>query len=130
MYRTGIKAPCRVRHRLIGDFGDEAVPHEHRYEIEWICSVNELDQDGFGVNIDVLKETLAHVLEEIEGRMLNDISFFQGKQASIENTAVYLSERLRALLEEDRYPLDTMHRWEIVVWEAEDAWASYVHDFR
>jgi 6-pyruvoyltetrahydropterin/6-carboxytetrahydropterin synthase len=128
MYRTGIKSSCSIRHKLEGDFGDETVPHEHRYDIEWICTVSRLDQYGFGVNIDILKELLAAAVSEVESRFLNDLPFFQGKQASIENTAAFLSERLHSLLTGAQYPLDTMLSWEIVIWEAEDAWASFVKD--
>jgi len=126
MYRTGIKAVCRARHFLIGDFGDETVPHEHEYRIEWICTVFELDEFGFGVNIDVLNEKLAEVTRSIDGKLLNDIPFFKGKQTSIENTAHYICDNLHELLQQEGYPLYTMRQWEIVIWESDDAWASYV----
>lgn len=128
MYRTGIKSSCSIRHKLEGDFGEETAPHGHHYDIEWVCAVSRLDPDGFGVNIDTLKETLAAAVSELEGRFLNDLPYFQDRQASIENTAACLSERLLSLLTGKGYPLDTMRSWEIVIWEAEDAWASFVKE--
>jgi 6-pyruvoyltetrahydropterin/6-carboxytetrahydropterin synthase len=128
MYRTGIKSSCTIRHKLEGDFGEETVPHEHRYDIEWICTVSGLDENGFGVNIDILKDNLAVVVSEIEGRYLNDLPYFENRQASIENTASYLSDRLLSLLTEGGYPLDTMLKWEILIWEADDAWASFIQE--
>jgi 6-pyruvoyltetrahydropterin/6-carboxytetrahydropterin synthase len=126
MFRTGIKAACRARHSLVGDFGDETIPHEHEYQVEWIVTVSGLDEYGFGVNIDLLNEKLADVIADLEGRMLNDIPFFHEKQTSIENTALYLYTSLYDRLREESYPLDTMEQWEIVVWESDIAWASYV----
>jgi 6-pyruvoyl-tetrahydropterin synthase len=126
MYRTGIEAACRVRHHLIGDFGDETIPHEHEYQVGWVCTVSELDEFGFGVNIDVLRERLAEAIEGIDGRLLNDLPFFKGKQTSIENTAHYLCDNLYEMLQQEGYPLYTMREWEIVVREADDAWASFL----
>ena len=126
MYRTGVKAVCRVQHFLIGDFEDETIPHEHEYEIEWICSVSALDEFGFGVNIDVLNQKLSGAIAEIDGKMLNEIPFFKGKQTSIENTAQHLSNRLYEMLVDENYPLHSMEQWEIIVRESEDAWASFI----
>jgi 6-pyruvoyl-tetrahydropterin synthase len=126
MYRTGITASCRIRHHLIGDFGDETIPHEHDYLVEWICTVSELDEFGFGVNIDVLKEKLGDAISGISGRMLNDLPFFKGKQTSIENTAHHLCDSLYEVLQQEGYPLYTMRKWEIIVRESADAWASYI----
>ena len=126
MYRTGVKAACRVNHFLIGDFEDETVPHEHEYTVEWICTLSTLDEFGFGVNIDVLNEKLSVAISGIHGNMLNDIPFFQGKQTSIENTAHYLSNTLHEMLVGEKYPLQSMQQWEIIVRESEDAWASFI----
>jgi 6-pyruvoyl-tetrahydropterin synthase len=126
MFRTGIKAACRARHSLIGDFGDETVPHEHEYEVEWIVTVTGLDEYGFGVNIDLLNEKLAEVIAGIDGKMLNDIPFFHGKQTSIENTAHYLCTCLYDRLQAEKYPFETMRQWEIIIRESEVAWASYI----
>jgi 6-pyruvoyl-tetrahydropterin synthase len=127
MYKTGVKAACRVRHQLIGDFGDETIPHEHEYLVEWICTVSELDEYGFGVNIDILNEKMAEALSGIDGKMLNHIPFFEGKQTSIENTAHYLSNALAEMLKQENYPLHSMRQWEVIVRESEDAWASFIY---
>jgi 6-pyruvoyl-tetrahydropterin synthase len=87
MYKTGIKADFKVRHKLIGDFGDETLPHEHVYVLEWICTVTDLDENGFGVNIDILNEKLEKVIHSLDGVFLNDLPYFLNRQASIENTA-------------------------------------------
>jgi 6-pyruvoyl-tetrahydropterin synthase len=126
MYKTGVMAACRVQHFLIGDFEDETIPHEHEYLIEWICSVSTLDEFGFGVNIDVLNQKLSDAIAALDGKMLNDIPFFEGKQTSIENTAHYLSNMLHEMLVDEHYPLHSMEQWEIIVRESQDAWASYI----
>jgi len=125
MYRTGIKSSFRAHHSLIGDFGDESIPHEHPYVVEWICTVAELNPDGFGVDIDLLNTTLAELLATIDGRLLNDLPFFSGKQTSIENTARYICESLIGALKKSGYPVHTINRSEVRVWESDTAWASF-----
>ena len=127
MYRTGIKAPCRARHMLVGDFKpEEIVPHEHEYLIEWICTVSDLDRNGFGVDIDLLTAKLDKVVGTMGGVLLNDLPFFRGIQSSIENTARFISGSLQRELAAEGYALSTMKEWEIRVWESDAAWASFV----
>jgi len=125
MFCTGIKRSFAARHRLVGDFGDETIPHEHEYVVEWICTVNELDENGFGVNIDQLKEKLELVLSLLNHVLLNDLPFFQNTQTSIENTSRYISTELRKKMEEDDYPVSSIAQSEIKIWESDDAWASF-----
>ncbi len=127
MYRTGIKAPCRASHMLVGEFKpEEVVPHEHEYLIEWICTVSDLDRNGFGVDIDLLAAKLDKVVGLMGGALLNDLPFFRGIQSSIENTARFISVSLHRELAAEKYALSTMIEWEIRVWESDAAWASFV----
>lgn len=127
MYRTGIMTPCRTRHRLVGDFKpEEIVPHEHAYIVEWICTVSELDGNGFGVDIDLLTAKLDKVMQGIDGVLLNDLPFFRERQSSIENTALFIAESLFRELTSEGYPMSNMREWEVRVWESDTAWASFV----
>lgn len=125
MYKTGIKTDFKVRHKLIGDFGDETVPHEHTYVLEWICTVSELDENGFGVNIDILNEKLEQVIKSLDGVFLNDLPYFKNCQASIENTAHFICRTLYDNLKSDGYSVSSISNSEIKIWESEIAWASY-----
>ncbi len=126
VFKTGIKSSFKARHKLIGDFGDESNPHEHTYEIEWICTVQELDENGFGINIDILTEKLDKVVGSINRSFLNDIPYFKNRQTSIENTAQYICESLFDELLKDDYPVSTIKQSEIKIWESGSAWASFV----
>jgi len=126
MYRTGIKDTFRAYHKLIGDFGDETIPHEHTYEVEWIVSVGEVDENGFGVDIDLMTETLSAVLSGVDGVFLNDLPYFADRQPSVENSACYILETLFRTLSESGFDPETVAESEIKIWESETAWASYV----
>jgi len=123
VFSTGVSRPLRARHALVGDFGDESVPHSHPYRVELICSSATLDPNGFSTDIAVMEEALEEVLGEIDDVMLNDLPFFADRQSSLENLTLYLvaelRSRLRARGTEPTEPL------EIRIWENEFAWAGY-----
>jgi 6-pyruvoyltetrahydropterin/6-carboxytetrahydropterin synthase len=125
MFCTGIKSSFTARHMLVGDFGDETLPHEHQYVVEWICSVHKLDENGFGVDIDLLKDKLELVLSRLDHVLLNDLPFFQNTQTSIENTSRYITATLREELEKEHYPVTSIAQSEVRIWESDDAWASF-----
>jgi 6-pyruvoyltetrahydropterin/6-carboxytetrahydropterin synthase len=126
LFQVGIKHGFRAGHFLRGDFGDETQPHEHDYVLEWICSTMALDENGFSVDIALMEELLASTLESIQGKLLNDLDFFRDRQPSVENMARFVHRRLFDALEGRGYPLSTIPKSEIRIWESETAWASYV----
>ena len=145
MYRVGVKQKMDVGHFLIGDFGEESVPHRHDYEVEWRFDVSDLDSNGFAVDIAWMRELLELVAEELRGTMLNDHPFFKTRQTSVENFSRFVMSRLAeiadSIFEFDEEgpelvrsdddpirrdnPFDSAKCSEIIVWESEDAWASF-----
>ena len=124
MFSTGVKRSLTARHFLAGDFGEESVPHNHPYEVELICRSRKLDRNGFSTDIAAMEAALEDVLASIDDVLLNDLPFFQEKQPSLENLAVYLSVELRRRLSE--HNADPAEPLEIRIWEAPNAWASYL----
>lgn len=123
MYSAGVTRPLRARHYLVGDFGDESVPHSHPYRIELICRSTELDENGFSTDIAAMEQVLEATLERIDDVLLNDLPWFTGKQTSLEHLARYLVEQLRrGLSERDAAPKEPL---EIKIWENENAWAGF-----
>ena len=123
MYQVGIARSLRARHALSGDFGDESRPHEHVYRVEWSCAADDLDADGFAVDISLMEQHLEKLAGELDGMFLNELSFFRRIQVSVENLSRYLFDTLMACLDANlRIRISTS---EIKVWESETAWASY-----
>jgi 6-pyruvoyl-tetrahydropterin synthase len=123
VFSTGVTRPLRARHFLVGDFGDESVPHSHPYRVELICSSPGLDANGFSTDIAVMEEVLEAVLAEIDDVMLNELPFFQGRQSSLENLTLYLVAEIRARLA--RASAEPDEPIEIRIWENDSAWAGY-----
>lgn len=123
MFATGIRRELTVFHAMRGDFGAEAHPHFHPYEIEWIIRTSHVDANGFATDIAAMKELLGTLAEELSGTFLNELPFFARRQTSLENLAVYLhgelARRLPAHSPGERLSM------EVRIWESSDAWASY-----
>ncbi len=129
MFRTGVARELKARHYLEGDFGDESVPHAHPYRVEVRCETEDLDAQGFSVNIALLEELLKDELEAIDDKLLNDLPFFADRRPSLENLALFLWEQLnrgleKGLAESEKGP----DRIEIRIWESDSAWAAYSAD--
>lgn len=123
MFQAGVSRPLRARHYLVGDFGEESVPHAHPYEVQLICSSAELDRNGFSTDIAAMESSLEETLAEIDDVLLNDLPYFRGKQPSLEHLALYLVETIREkLTQRSAPPLEPL---EIRIWENEHAWAGY-----
>jgi 6-pyruvoyltetrahydropterin/6-carboxytetrahydropterin synthase len=125
MYKVGIRNAFQARHFLRGDFGPESVPHEHRYALQWVCSTEDLDENGFAVDIALLEELLHLEVESVRGKLLNELEFFRERQPSVENMARFFLGRLRDALAGRGYPAARIVGDELTIWESDSAWASF-----
>jgi 6-pyruvoyl-tetrahydropterin synthase len=127
MYQVGIRNKFRATHFLIGDFGEESHPHEHEYVVEWVCSTNVLDKNGFSVDIAVMEEELQGLVDRLEGGRLNDLEFFKDRQVSVENLAQYVHSSLVQGLKRRGFSLASILEFQVRILESETAWAAYLH---
>jgi 6-pyruvoyl-tetrahydropterin synthase len=127
MYQVGIRNKFGATHFLRGDFAEETLPHEHEYIVEWICSTNVLDENGFSVDIAVMEEQLQRLIDRIQGKSLNDLEFFKERQVSVENLAQYFHTDLVEGLKKQDFSLESVIEFQIKIWESETAWAAYIH---
>jgi 6-pyruvoyl-tetrahydropterin synthase len=127
MYQVGIRNRFRATHFLVGDFAEETRPHEHEYVVEWICSTNVLDENGFSVDIAVMEEELQRLMDDTQGKRLNDLEFFKDRQVSVENLAHYIHTSLVEALKRRSFSLESILEFQVKIWESETAWAAYIH---
>jgi 6-pyruvoyltetrahydropterin/6-carboxytetrahydropterin synthase len=126
MYKVGIRSTFQARHFLRGDFGPESSPHEHRYALQWAWTTENLDDNGFAVDIALLEELLHLEVEAVRGRLLNELEFFRERQPSVENMARFFLGRLREALAGRGYPVARIVSEELTIWESDSAWASCI----
>jgi len=121
MYTLAVRRDFIARHYLIGgDWGPENFPNSHHYVIELQLKGEQLDQHGYLVDIVDVEKNLDELVNYYKDQMLNEKPEFAGLNPSIEHfsriLATSLSERIQA---------KNISSLKVVLWENENAWASY-----
>lgn len=120
MYRLGTIFRFEAEHKLPFEGGKESEKHSHEYKLEIIVSGNELDENGFLVDIVALKRIARETISHFEGRYLNDMEEMKGKVPSLENLAALIYQRAQVPMEKLGVKLDR-----IKLWEDDFSWTSY-----
>jgi len=128
MFKTSVKRNFIAKHSLKGDFGKESKPHKHNYSVEWICVVERLDYNDFGVDIALMEKILQGVSKKISNVFLNDMDFFKDKQTSIENMAIFFFNNLKNSLISQNYQFNRIKQMEIKIFENKNTYSSYIID--
>lgn len=119
MYSTGLKTELRCRHILPCGPPGERIEHDHCYVVEVEVSGNQVDELGFLVDVNALREALMGILDRYRGCLMNELPEFACCSPSMENIAREVWERLEPTLGLGAVTL------RIRVWEDPNAWASF-----
>ncbi len=126
IYSLSIKKNFTSKHFLPMVEGDENRVHEHDYRLEVMLWGEELDEDGFLVDIVELQSLIDSLVKKYEGRILNRMERFEGKNPTLENFCRIfwddLKTRMTNKMDND---LGRITSLEIKLWETEEANASY-----
>jgi 6-pyruvoyltetrahydropterin/6-carboxytetrahydropterin synthase len=121
MYTLAIRRDFIAQHALIGgDWGAENQPHSHHYVLELHLEGAELDRHGYLVDIVEVEGHLTNLLVRYRGHFLNDFPEFSGLNPSLEHFARILCTGLN-----ERISAPNISAIRVVLWEHENAWASY-----
>lgn len=124
MYTLAVRRDFIARHFLIGgDWGPENDPNSHHYVLELRLNGEELDQHGYLCDIVDVEKHLDGLVAYYKEQMLNEKPEFEGLNPSIEHFARILAVALR-----ERIVAPNVISLQVVLWENENAWASYSID--
>lgn len=123
MYETGLVMRLLSSHYLTAASCCERAEHNHHYTVEAIIKAPQLDSHGYLIDITVLRAVLGSVLDRYQSRCMNDLPEFTDRAPTMENLAGEIWKRVRSRLEGGWGGTLTIR-----IWEAEDAWASFVGD--
>lgn len=124
MYQIAVRRDFSAKHFLMGENrGKEGRPHSHQYTVELSLEGPELNEEGFLVDIDVVKGRLDLLLSRIEDQNLNSLPEIAGTNPSIERLAAYICDGIE--IEDGCAELASMT---VKVWEDDEAWASCRRD--
>jgi len=120
LFHLGLRRAFRADHALVGgDWGRENQRHSHDYVWEIRLEGRVLDRHGFLVDLVTLEAAVRVVLARYRNAFLNDVEPFQGLNPSLERFARQLGLDLKRILNAPEIQLES------VLWENQDAWASW-----
>jgi 6-pyruvoyltetrahydropterin/6-carboxytetrahydropterin synthase len=98
--------------------------HGHNWQVEVCVRGPELNSAGVLADFGDIKQAVRKVVDkELDHKFLNELEMFNEQQPTSERIAVYIAQRVQALLDES---LDTgLIVSRVMAWESEDACATY-----
>jgi 6-pyruvoyltetrahydropterin/6-carboxytetrahydropterin synthase len=120
MFSTSIHQPFSSRHFLLNEPGRESEPHVHDYVLRLTVQGPTLDGNDFLVDIITLHRNLKEVLGTIEGKLLNEMESFHGKNPSLEYLAQVIWYKFEPYLK--KTPVTHLS---ILIFEDKDTSAGY-----
>ena len=98
--------------------------HGHNWHVEVCVTGEKLNSAGVLADFGEIKKAVRQVVEqELDHKFLNELEIFDGMQPTSERIAVYIAQRVQAILSRD---LDEDVRVsKVMAWESDDACATY-----
>ncbi|WP_266080513.1 6-pyruvoyl trahydropterin synthase family protein [Haladaptatus caseinilyticus] len=121
MYEVTVSKTFVAQHYLtVPNPGQEGDHHSHRYKAEIHLRGDSLDEFGYLVDIDAVRQSMNGAISRYEDETLNDLPEFEGRNPSVERFARSFCERVLG-------DIDTPEVTEIGVtlWEDDDAYARF-----
>ena len=95
MYNIKIEANFSSAHNLRGYKGKCEELHGHNWKVEEVVSKDKLDKAGMVLDFKYLKMKLNKVLEKLDHKYLNNLSYFKKVNPTSENIAKYIYDSLK-----------------------------------
>ncbi len=125
IYNLCIKAKFDAAHFLEGYKGACATMHGHTWKVEVLFETDRLDELGMAVDFKLLKRELQTLIMQLDHQVVNSV-IMEGVNPTAENIArwffVGMKKNMLTEKEQPKYPVRLMS---VIVWESDDAWASY-----
>jgi 6-pyruvoyltetrahydropterin/6-carboxytetrahydropterin synthase len=121
VFTVSAQAHYDAAHFLRHYEGKCAKLHGHRYVVEAVVQVRQLNQAGIAFDFADLKAALRELADGLDRENLNELSQFRDLETSAENQARYFYEELKEGLPEPAASGLLYAR----VWESPTQWAQY-----
>jgi len=101
--------------------------HGHNWQVEVCVTGKQLNSAGVLADFGDIKRAVRQVVDkELDHRFLNELPAFSDQQPTSERIAVYIAQRVQALLGESLDKSLTVSR--VMAWESENSCATYIPD--
>lgn len=116
MFSIKVEADFSAAHNLKGYKGKCEELHGHNWKVEVVAAKDKLDKTGMVLDFKYLNMKLSKVLDRLDHKYLNNISYFKKVNPTSENIAKYIYDCLRPKVS---------NLLSVTVWESEKSCASY-----
>jgi 6-pyruvoyltetrahydropterin/6-carboxytetrahydropterin synthase len=121
-YEVGAVSSLRAMHVMPVE-GPEGELHSHNYRVEAVACRTALDARGMVVDLDVLREAMASVLEPLRDADLGSVAPPEAGGVTVEVFARWTFDALA-----DRLAAEGAEALRVRVWESETEFAGYAAD--
>ena len=108
MYSLKVEVTFSSAHNLRGYKGKCEELHGHNWKVEVVISKNKLDKAGMVMDFKDIKRKLNNILEKLDHKYLNNITYFKKVNPTSENIAKYIFDQAKR----DNLKLKSVNVWE------------------
>jgi 6-pyruvoyltetrahydropterin/6-carboxytetrahydropterin synthase len=123
MYEVTIIKSFSSAHLLAQIGGKCEELHGHNFRVEVTMAAPDLNESGLLIDFRIVKKWLSVILDQMDHKHLNELSYFSGINPSAENIAKYICVQMEAKAKESQVRIAR-----IKVWESENAAVTYIVD--
>jgi len=116
MYSVKVEGSFSSAHNLRGYKGKCEELHGHNWKVEALAQSPNLNKTGMVRDFHDLKGELNKILEKLDHKYLNKISYFKKSNPTSENITRFIYEKLKSKIPEIK---------SVTVWESPDSSATY-----
>ena len=120
MFVITIETTFTAGHQLTLASGEKEPLHSHDWLVRTAVLADSLDEMALAIDFNELKAGIKSVTTGLQGARIEELACFQGTNASAENVAKYIYDKVEPLLP-SHVKLDYVE-----VMEAEGCWAKYL----
>ncbi len=119
MFTITVAGSFTASHALTYADGKKEDLHNHDWQLRVAVEVEELDENGLAVDFIDVKAKIGEITEELNNSQLEELNCFEGINATAENVAKYIYDKIEQWLE-----TKAMLKF-VEVMEAKGCWAKY-----
>ena len=101
MFSISVETSFKASHQLSLPDGSKEILHNHNWLVTVEVSREKLNKTALVMDFHLLKKKVDNITAEISDMTLEQSSYFSDKNASAENVAFYIYEKLSAAIPKD-----------------------------
>ncbi len=124
MFELKVKSKFAGAHQLtmVGEKCENL--HGHNWKVEVCVTGEKLNSAGVLADFGDIKKAVRNVVDgELDHKFLNELDMFKDMQPTSERIAVYIAERVQAILDDNQ--TEDVRVSKVMAWESDDACATY-----